>query len=133
MSKLLEAIKDFEERAAGVTSPDEVVALRNELREAESYLEDVTVTCGNDSLWLKWGTLKAWDLKSERGQELLKQYFALGSSMGAAQQNDTDEQKKLICEMIDEADCPIGNDWEGTYMTKAEAKEYVLNYGKFHE
>lgn len=32
-----------------------------------------------DYLVLKWGTLKAWNLTSDKGRELLERYFALGS------------------------------------------------------
>ena len=84
-----------------------------------------------DSLLLKWGTLKGWSLHSENGIKLLREYYALGSSMSCAMQKDTPEQKELICKMIDKCDGVISNDWEGTdYATKQEAKDYILNYGK---
>lgn len=84
-----------------------------------------------DSLTLKWGTLKGWDFHSEKAKELLKEYVELGSCLGAAQQKDTPRQKEIICELIDEGNFEtVCNDWEGTDMTKEEAKEYVMNYGK---
>lgn len=84
-----------------------------------------------DHLSLKWGTLKAWNLTSERGQELLRKYHALGSSASAMCQHDTPEQKELICQMIDECDAPeIFLDWDGKYVSKDEAKKYVWSYGK---
>ena len=83
-----------------------------------------------DSLTLKWGTLKAWNLTSEKGRELLKRYFALGASLGAMTQNDTPEQKDLICQMIDECNAEtIYLDWDGIYVSKDEAKKYVREYG----
>lgn len=84
-----------------------------------------------DHITLKWGTLKAWKLTSEKGQELLLQYHALGSSLSAMAQRDTKEQKALICQMIDECSTPeIYLDWDGKYVSKEEAKQYVMEYGK---
>lgn len=81
-------------------------------------------------LALKWGTLKSWKFHSEEAIKLLNEYGELGMSMGAAQQKDTKRQKEIICELID-----IGNfkqvflDWDGKYISKKKAKEYVMNYG----
>lgn len=83
-----------------------------------------------DHLTLKWGTLKAWNLTSPKGQELLKKYHELGSSFSAMCQQDTPEQKELICQMIDECEADqIYLDWDGKYVTKDEAKKYVMEYG----
>ena len=84
----------------------------------------------NNKLTLKWGTLKAWHFHTPKGLELLKEYHNIGSSLSAMTQKDTPRQKEIILELIDEADGTIHNDWEGTEMSKAEAKNYVLNYGK---
>lgn len=88
-----------------------------------------------DHLTLKWGTLKAWNLTSEKGQDLLRRYHELGSSPGAMTQHDTPEQKELICQMIDECGDPEGIflDWDGKYVSKADAKKYVMEYGKAKE
>ncbi len=84
-----------------------------------------------DYLTLKWGTLKAWNLTSERGQELLKRYFELGSSASAMLQEDTPEQKELILQMIDECGAEtILLDWDGVHVSKDEAKDYIRDYGK---
>lgn len=128
MTMLQEAIEDLKVRALGKKIGDEAVLLRNEIKQALSALDDISVESGEDYLLLKWGTLKGWELHSSRGQRLLQKYHSLGSSMSAMCQKDTDEQKQLICEMIDECDGIILNDWSGDYMTKAEAKDYVLNY-----
>lgn len=82
-----------------------------------------------DSLSLKWGTLKAWNLHSDKGLELLKRYFDLGTSASAMLVNDTQEQKELICQMIDECNCPtIYLDWDDKNVSKDEAKRYVQEY-----
>jgi len=82
-------------------------------------------------LLLKWGTLKGWDLKSEASLAAARKYADAGTmSMSAMSQHDNDAQKAALCELIDAVDGPISNDWSGEEMTKAEAKEYVLNYGK---
>jgi hypothetical protein len=83
-----------------------------------------------DHLSLKWGTLKSWKLCSEKGKELLRRYFDIGASMSAMAQDDTPEQKDLICQMIDECDAPtIYLDWDGIDVSKDEAKKYVREYG----
>lgn len=79
---------------------------------------------------LKWGTLKAWKITSAKGLELMKKYHELGSTYSAMQQNDTQEQKEIICQMIDECSADtIHLDWDGVDVTKEEAKKYVLEYG----
>lgn len=85
----------------------------------------------NDYLSLKWGSLKAWNLTSEKGRDLLTQYVNLGATYGAMQKHDTPEQKVLICQMIDECAAPtIFLDWDGKDVSKDEAKRYVMEYGK---
>jgi hypothetical protein len=82
-----------------------------------------------ESLTLKWGTLKDWSVESDRCLELLRKYEELGSCVSAALQEDTPEQKQIICELIDSVDCKkIENDWTGEFMTKEEAKRYVMEY-----
>lgn len=81
-------------------------------------------------LTLKWGTLKGWNIESEDTLAILNRWAELGYSMSAMMQRDTDEQKKIICELIDAIDGPIENDWTGKEMMKEEAKEYVLNYDR---
>lgn len=82
-----------------------------------------------DHLSLKWGTLKGWDFThNEKAQKLMEKYNSFGSSFAAAQQHDTPEQKELICQMIDAVDCEPYLDWDGKYVTKDEAKQYVRDY-----
>ena len=83
-----------------------------------------------EHLTLKWGTLKSWSLNSPKGKELLQKYFAIGASESAMLQDDTPEQKELICQMIDECAAPtIYLDWDGKDVSKDEAKRYVMEYG----
>lgn len=83
-----------------------------------------------DWLALKWGTLKGWEIHSETGLALLKRYFEIGASMGAMQQRDTPEQKEIICQLIDGCAGDIYLDWDGVYVSKEKAKEYVRHYGE---
>jgi len=84
-----------------------------------------------DYLTLKWGSLKSWKIASEKGQELLKKYFELGSSASAILQKDSPEQKDLICQIIDECSADtIYLDWDDKDVTKEEAKSYVKEYGR---
>jgi hypothetical protein len=84
---------------------------------------------GAERLDLKWGTLKGWDLKSDKALDLIKRYHEYDVAWGCAQQRDTPEQKQIICDLIDAVDGPVWNDWDGKVMTKDEAKQYVINYG----
>ena len=83
-----------------------------------------------NELTLKWGTLKSWQFDSEKGQKLLEEYEAIGSSFGAAMQRDTPRQKEIICELIDLCDGDtIYLHWDGKDVSKEEAKKYVMEYG----
>lgn len=82
-------------------------------------------------LLLKWGSLKAWKISEDSASfELLKKWADLGVSMSALCQNDTDEQKKLHCELIDCFDGKILNDWDGKSYTKEQAKDYIMKYSR---
>lgn len=81
-------------------------------------------------LLLKWGTLKGWNLEgNEAALELLRQYGDQGMCISAMAQRDTDEQKQILCNLIDAVNGPITNDWSGEDMSKDEAKKYVMEYG----
>lgn len=109
-------------------STDEAAQARMSINAAINQLESIQYTTGPDSLLLKWGTIKSWELNSERAQSLLKQYEALGTSASAMSQRDTLDQKKLLCRVIDEVDGIIQNDWDGDCYTKQQAKDYVMGY-----
>lgn len=83
-----------------------------------------------EHLKLKWGTLKGWKIEKDSNHELLRRYFEIGSSASAMLQEDTAEQKQIICDLIDGIDGEIENDWSGEEMTKEAAKDYVMNYGR---
>ena len=81
-------------------------------------------------LLLKWGTLKDWKIYSKESYVILKKYLETGVNQSCALQEDTLEQKKIICELIDCLDGKIQNDWSGEVLTKDEAKQYIIS---FHE
>lgn len=82
-----------------------------------------------ESLTLKWGTLKQWNL-DEAGPAfaLLKRWAELGHSRSAPAYRDTPEQKQLICQMIDLMPGDIYLEWFGKYVSHEEAKKYVMEY-----
>lgn len=86
----------------------------------------------SESLTLKWGTLKAWNL-NEGGPafEALKRYHEIAPvSLSVALQRDTLEQKATICEIIDALDAEtVYVDWEDESVSKEDAKRYVMEYG----
>lgn len=87
----------------------------------------------SDSITLKWGTLKGFDFTSGENDtafEFIKQYHDYPTYYGAAQQRDTPEQQSILCQAIDTIEGEIWNDWEGTTMTKEEAKTYIKEYRK---
>lgn len=93
--------------------------------------KDESPKAEKDSLTLKWGTLKRWNFESEECQALLKEYGEIGSSVSAMAQKDTQRQKEIICELIDKSNCEkIYLDWDGEYVSKEDAKNYVLTYGQ---
>jgi len=66
----------------------------------------------------------------KKGKSLLKKYGELGYSMSAMGQKDTPEQKKIICQLIDLVPGEVYLDWDRKYVSKDEAKKYIMNYGK---
>jgi len=45
-------------------------------------------------------------------------------------QKDTERQKEILCEVIDIVPGKIYLEWDGEYVSKKKAKEYIMNYGK---
>jgi hypothetical protein len=82
-----------------------------------------------DSLLLKWGSLKGWHLENPETFDLLKKWGDLGVSMSAMAQNDTPEQKEILCELIRKHTGTITNDWDGEDYSKERAIDYIMNYG----
>lgn len=83
-------------------------------------------------LLLKWGTVKGWDLTGDETAEAAAQkYLDTPHSPGAMTQVDDDNQKQLICALIDAVAAgggTITNDWSGEEYTAEAAKQYVLTY-----
>ena len=82
-----------------------------------------------DTLTLKWGTLKAWRFVSDEAQKVAKDVDTRGLSwsMSAAAQDMTPAHKQAVCDLIDAVNCEeIWNDWTGEKMSKDEAKKYVM-------
>lgn len=83
-----------------------------------------------ESILLKWGTLKGCDLETDKSRAAAQKFINLGMSMSAVCQEMTDAHKAALCELIDAVDGTITNDWSGADMTKKQAMDYVMNYGK---
>lgn len=86
-----------------------------------------------EELTLKWGTLKGWKLETDKSKEILQRYSNEGVSLSSMLQEDTDNQKNFILELIDSVEENGGKfylDWDGEYVTAEKAKAYVLEYGK---
>lgn len=81
-----------------------------------------------ESLLLKWGTIKGWDDLSERSQEIIGRYFANGVPHSCMADHPDDSRKTVLCELIDQLDGEIQNDWSGEIMSRDDAKKYVLEY-----
>ena len=82
-----------------------------------------------DRLTLKWGTLKSWNFESPEAKELFEKWCNLGVSISCACQENTDEQKKIICQLIDlMPDKKIYLEWNDEFVSKKKAKEYVMSY-----
>lgn len=78
---------------------------------------------------LKWGNLKGWSgfTEDHPAYEAGKRFLeTVGPS---AMERLGSEQRTLLCEVIDNTDGTITNDWSGEVMTRDEAKAYVLEYG----
>ena len=82
----------------------------------------------SESLLLKWGTVKGWNSLTEKSQEILRRFFADGMSMSAMADRPDEKRRAILCELIDQLDGEIQNDWSGEMMSKDEAKKYVKEY-----
>lgn len=84
-----------------------------------------------DKLTLKWGTLKGWKIESEAATVAFKKLAALGlRSVSVMMQEDTQEEKLALCNLIDAIEGDIWSDWTGKKMSKKQAKKYVMEYNK---
>ena len=83
-----------------------------------------------ESLQLKWGTIKGWDDFTLQSVEIINRFYADGMCMSAAMDKPGEDRKAILCELIDQLDGEIWNEWDGKMMSKDEAKKYVLDYGQ---
>jgi len=82
-------------------------------------------------LSLKWGSLKSWDFEgNQTAIDLMKKYCEIGSSVSVMAQNDTPEQKEIICQIIDSMPGDIYLDWDGIFVSKEDAKKHVMEYNQ---
>jgi len=77
---------------------------------------------------LKWGNLKGWSgfTKEHPAYRAGEKFLATAGSSAMEWLND--EQKALLCDLIDKVDGTITNDWTGETMSRDEAKAYVRDY-----
>jgi hypothetical protein len=81
-----------------------------------------------ESILLKWGTIKGYDGLSDQSVKIVERYFADGVPMSCAMDHPDADRRAILCELIDQFDGEIQNDWTGEMMTKDEAKKYVNGY-----
>lgn len=84
-----------------------------------------------ECITLKWGTLKGWHIAegNSGAMDLLTRYHQLGVCMSAMCQKDSEEQKKIICELVSLPGMKVYLDWDDKFVTQAEGIAYIMNYG----
>jgi len=80
------------------------------------------------NLTLKWGTIKGWSGLSENSLAIMKRFFEDGVPMSAMCDHPDDNRVSILCELIDQFEGEIWNDWDGVIMSKDAAKKYVAEY-----
>lgn len=85
-------------------------------------------------LTLKWGGVKYIDGWKDNPEivKLIEEYDEMNKSRPMFGGERPERQKEILCELIDLVDDPDGIylDWDGIWIDKQAAKDYVLNYGK---
>jgi hypothetical protein len=79
-----------------------------------------------DELSLKWGKMKSWSLRSGPARVAGQKYIDLAKAIKWEDWDGSDAQKQCLCEIIDAVNCDITNDWNGSVISKADAKRYVM-------
>jgi hypothetical protein len=79
-----------------------------------------------DELSLKWGKAKSWSLNSAPARVAGQKYIDLAKATAWEDWDGSDAQKECLCAIIDAVDCPITNAWNGSVISKADAKHYVM-------
>jgi hypothetical protein len=75
-------------------------------------------------LYLKFGAWKGYD------GEMSAEISELHDKLQSFEDIDEQKEKEILCEIIEKHDGKIWNWWDNKYISKKEAKKYVLNYGK---
>jgi len=83
-----------------------------------------------ENITLKWGTVKGWGGLTDQSQEIMGRFFGEGVPLSCMTDHPDEDRKSILCELIDQLDGEIYNDWWGKTMDKDEAKKYVLEYGQ---
>ena len=84
----------------------------------------------SESILLKWGTIKGWNDLTEKSQEILRRYFADGTPYSCMSDAPNGIRRAVLCELIDQLDGEVRNDWSGKAMSKEESKKYITEYRK---
>lgn len=82
-----------------------------------------------EELTLKWGSVKGYKNLSDKSIAILERYWADGMPLSAMADKPDAARKAILCELIDQLDGEIWDDWNGGTMTKEAAKKYVTEYG----
>jgi hypothetical protein len=104
---------------------------KNWLEQPKIRCVEIQTATGSapNTLTLKWGTLKGWDVKTPEAVALLKAYHEEPVSYSVMMQRDTPNQKETLIKLIDLCD-EIWLDWEGKQVSRDDAKEYLRTYGQ---
>jgi len=83
-----------------------------------------------ETLTLKWGTLKGYDLEEgSPAHKALIKYFDDPTSISCAMQSDTENQKDILIEVINHLeDGNILLDFSDEWVTKERAIQYLKEY-----
>lgn len=106
--------------------------MNDETLDANVTQREVELAQARNSITLKWGTLKGWNVRTDAARKALKKYHEDGVSFSAMEQRDTPKQREAILELIDCCD-DIYLEWDDKHVSRTEAKEYILDYAKKRE
>jgi hypothetical protein len=82
-----------------------------------------------DYISLKWGTLKYWDLKTEKARAFLSDYLERNPKVNV--QDGSEKTKQFVCDLIDACNAKkICLEWEAIDVSKTKAKKYVMEWSQ---
>ena len=79
-----------------------------------------------DQMSLKFGQVKSWSLNTPEARRVGTIYIERAKATKWEDWDGSDEQKRLVCDIIDALDGRITSDWTGELITKDEAKRYIM-------